>query len=68
MLLLMRRVGQSIIIDDDITITITQISAGQAMVGIDAPKEMSVHREEVYDRITSNKKTRIKNNDVEGNK
>ena len=51
MLVLTRRIGERLIIDDDIVVTITRCRGNQVNIGIDAPKEVSVHREEVYDRI-----------------
>jgi carbon storage regulator len=51
MLILTRSVGQTIIIGDDISVTVIHVDGGQVKIGIDAPKEIPVHREEVYDRI-----------------
>jgi carbon storage regulator len=53
MLILTRRCGERIVIGDDagITITILGIKGNQIRIGIDAPKDVSVHREEIYDRI-----------------
>jgi len=52
MLILSRRIGESIRIGDEVTITILQIKGGQVKIGINAPKEVAVHREEVYERLT----------------
>jgi len=51
MLVLTRKLGESIKINDDITITIVQVKGKQVRVGIDAPKETKVHREEIYESI-----------------
>ena len=51
MLMLNRRVGERLIIDDDIVITIARCRGNQVCIGIDAPDDVSVHREEVYNRI-----------------
>jgi len=57
MLILTRRVGETLIIGDDVRITLLGVKGNQIRVGIDAPKEVSVHREEIYDRIQRDKKT-----------
>jgi len=51
MLVLSRRLGETLIIGDDVKITVLGISGNQIRLGIDAPREVSVHREEVYLRI-----------------
>lgn len=53
MLVLTRRVGESIMIGDDVVVTVTAIRGGQVTIGISAPKDIDVHREEVYERIRS---------------
>ena len=59
MLVLTRKVGETLVIGDDIKITICAVNNSQVRVGIKAPKEISVHREEIYERI--------QNEHVEGN-
>jgi carbon storage regulator len=56
MLILTRNVGQSIMIGDEVTVTITAVQGGQVKIGIDAPRDISVHREEVYARILREEK------------
>ncbi len=51
MLVLTRKAGEGIIIGDDIKITIVELKGGGVRVGIDAPREMKVHRQEVFERI-----------------
>lgn len=51
MLVLSRRLDETLIIGDDIKIKVLGISGNQIRIGIEAPKEISVHREEVYNRI-----------------
>ena len=51
MLILTRRQGESLKVGEDVTITILALNRHQVRVGIDAPKEVTVHREEIYERI-----------------
>ena len=51
MLILTRRVGESLMIGDDVTITVLGVKGNQGRVGVDAPKEVAVHREEILNRI-----------------
>ena len=51
MLVLTRKLGESIIIGDEIKITLLEIKGGQARLGIEAPQDTTVHREEVFERI-----------------
>jgi carbon storage regulator len=55
MLILTRRVGESLIIGDDIVINILGVKGNQIRIGVNAPKEISVHREEIYNRIQAEK-------------
>ena len=51
MLILTRRVGETIMIGDDVAVTVLGVKGNQVRVGVNAPKETSVHREEIYERI-----------------
>jgi carbon storage regulator len=51
MLILSRRVGETVMIGEDIAVTILGVTGNQVRVGVNAPKEVPVHREEIYERI-----------------
>jgi len=51
MLILTRRAGESIMVGDEVTITVLGINGNQIRIGIDAPRQITVHRKEVYERI-----------------
>ncbi|TAJ95905.1 MAG: carbon storage regulator [Gammaproteobacteria bacterium] len=55
MLILTRRVGESLMIGDDVNVTVLGIRGNQVRVGVNAPKDIAVHREEIYDRIQREK-------------
>ncbi len=51
MLILTRRIGESVKINEDITVTVLGIKGNQIRIGVDAPRHVSVHREEIYQRM-----------------
>jgi len=51
MLILTRRVGETLVIGDDVNVTVLGVRGNQVRLGVNAPKEVAVHREEIYQRI-----------------
>ena len=51
MLILTRRVGETLMIGDDVTVTVLGVKGSQVRLGVDAPREVGVHRQEIYERI-----------------
>jgi len=57
MLILTRKVGESLVIGDDVSIIVLGVKGNQVRIGVDAPKSVSVHREEIYNKIQDEKVT-----------
>jgi carbon storage regulator len=53
MLILTRKVGEALRVGDDVSLTILGVKGSQVRIGIDAPREVAVHREEIYQRVVS---------------
>lgn len=55
MLILTRKIGESLMVGDEVTISVLGVKGNQVRIGIDAPKDIQVHREEIYNRIQNEK-------------
>ncbi len=57
MLILTRRIGETIVIDDNVQVTVLAVKGNQVRLGIQAPEDVAVHREEIYERLLHNKRS-----------
>jgi carbon storage regulator len=55
MLILTRRVGETLMVGDEVTVTVLGVKGNQVRIGVNAPKDVAVHREEIYQRIQNEK-------------
>ena len=57
MLILSRRVGETLMVGDEVTVTVLGVKGNQVRIGVSAPKDVAVHREEIYERIKAEEQT-----------
>ena len=64
MLILTRRVGETLMIGDEVSVTVLGVKGNQVSIGINAPKDVAVHREEIYERIRQEQEAETPNREV----
>ena len=60
MLILTRRVGETLMVGDEVTVSVLSAKGNQVRIGVNAPKEVSVHREEIYERIKAEEQEKMR--------
>lgn len=59
MLILTRRVGEALMVGEDVTVTVMAVNGNQVRIGIKAPRDVEVHREEIYERVQAEKARKV---------
>ena len=67
MLILTRRVGETLMIGDEVTVTVLGVKGNQVRIGVNAPKDVAVHREEIYERIKREEEQGTEGDDSDAN-
>lgn len=63
MLILTRRIGETLMVGDEVTVTVLGVKGNQVRLGVNAPKDVAVHREEIYDKINQQKGAHANDNE-----